>query len=307
MGEGEQPRKSSTPKPLTDDEKRIAQSFISPQLLKQFTQPDGTVDYKALSKTIPLQADHGPLQVLYEDDDLIFVSKPPGMQMNPPHRFLSGTLLNRVIGHLGKTPFVIHRLDMWTSGVVVYAKEQRMVPLMHEIFRERKVVKEYFCLVDGSSPEVDAFVVNAAIDFHPHRKLLRCVSPDGKPSETRFEVLGRSRTQSMTLLRALPKTGRTHQIRIHAMHAGLPIVGDNVYGKEAELYTASDEELKESSSLKHFDAEKFRTPLKLHARSLQFTHPLSQHDLKVVAPIPDHFRDALEAVGMQYVEETKDL
>lgn len=145
--------------------------------------------------------------------------------------------------------------------------------------------------------EVDAFVVNAAIDFHPHRKLLRCVSPNvrltllllkafspipraltitqGKPSETRFEVLGRSRTQSMTLLRALPKTGRlslspplqlhftsdplasssthlvrlhdrTHQIRIHAMHAGLPIVGDNVYGKEAELYTASDEELKES-------------------------------------------------------------
>eukprot|EP00960_Hanusia_phi_P044332 756585-Hanusia_phi.AAC.2 len=68
----------------------------------------------------------------------------------------------------------------------------------------------------------------------------------GKPSQTRFEILGTSRSQHMTLLRALPKTGRTHQIRIHAMHAGLPIVGDNVYGREAQLYPESDEELKES-------------------------------------------------------------
>ena len=115
-----------TPGTLTQEQREEALKYIGPELLALHTAKNGTVNYKALSKLVPLRADQGELEVLMEDDNLIAVSKPQGMAMNPPHRFLSGTLVNRMLGYLGgeKPPYVLHRLDMWTSGVVVFSKNK---------------------------------------------------------------------------------------------------------------------------------------------------------------------------------------
>jgi RluA family pseudouridine synthase len=227
---------------LTVEQREEALRYIGPELLALHTAENGTVNYKALSKLVPLRADKGELEVLLEDENLIAVSKPEGMAMNPPHRFLSGTLVNRMLGYLGgeKPPHVLHRLDMWTSGVVVFSKNKTLVPMIHRLFRLRQVKKEYMCLVDGlPSPEhmqAGSLTVDAPIEKDASMKIMRKVDDAGQPSQTVFQVVAVSHMHNVTLLRASPLTGRTHQIRVHARHIGLPIVGDNVYGLESALY-----------------------------------------------------------------------
>mmetsp|Transcript_20867 Transcript_20867/g.32711 ORF Transcript_20867/g.32711 Transcript_20867/m.32711 type:complete len:230 (-) Transcript_20867:805-1494(-) len=225
--------------------------------------------------------------------------------MNPPHRFLSGTMVNRLVHHLGTSPFVVHRLDMWTSGVLVFAKTKEAVVPMHELFRDRQVRKEYILLSDGCPTPDQAhgeFQVSAGIARDKTRALLRAIDDEkGKPSKTVFKVLATSEDKKFSLLRALPLTGRTHQIRIHAMHAGLPIVGDNVYGREAALYE-DDNDLMDSDDNggpRHFTGEDFRVPLKLHARRLEFTRPDNDQEISIVAPLPEHFTGALHLLGIK--------
>jgi len=268
-------------------------------MLALHTAEDGSIDYKALSKLVPLRADKGELQVLLEDDNLIAVSKPQGMAMNPPHRFLRGTLINLMLGYLGgeRPPYVLHRLDMWTSGVVVFSKNKKLVPLIHKLFRDREVQKDYVCLVDGLPSEEQihaatflgtqitcftrtkvqiltqkALLVDAPIDKDANKKIMRRVGESGQRSQTKFVVLALSRQHNVTLLRAMPLTGRTHQIRVHAEYAGLPIVGDNVYGRESSLYANEEDMLR--SDQKCFAGDTVRTPLKLHARRLRFKRPV---------------------------------
>eukprot|EP00282_Hemiselmis_andersenii_P044814 CAMPEP_0172049534 /NCGR_PEP_ID=MMETSP1043-20130122/2129_1 /TAXON_ID=464988 /ORGANISM="Hemiselmis andersenii, Strain CCMP441" /LENGTH=322 /DNA_ID=CAMNT_0012708533 /DNA_START=112 /DNA_END=1077 /DNA_ORIENTATION=+ len=263
---------------LTEEEMEAALRLVSAEDMEKFRREDGSIDYKAMSKSVPLQADYTPLDVVFEDEGLLVVSKPSGVPMNPPHRFSSGTLVNMVIGHTGEAPFVAHRLDVWTSGVVVFAKRKDYVKELHRQFRERTVKKEYLLICDGDPPPGEGFTVDAAIGTSEGSSLRRVVDGfDAKECQTFFVVDSRSPDGRFAVLRAKPRTGRTHQIRVHASHMGLPILGDNVYGAEASLYI-DDQDLMETNAKKiqrtlESDPDGIRVPLKLHAHTLEFAHP----------------------------------
>lgn len=190
------------------------------------------------SKAIPMVVDHDPIDVLHEDDTFLVVCKPSFIKMHPSHRFQGGSLLNRTIGYLGYAPCLLHRLDMHTTGVVVFAKKKDVcAPIMAQ-FRNGQVQKDYICVVDGNRDDMHVdttFVVDAPIQRNSEAAFVREVgnTKDGwKDAITSFQVVAKSPSvneSQMMVLQATPKTGRTHQIRVHARHAGFPIVGDDLY------------------------------------------------------------------------------
>lgn len=163
-------------------------------------------------RAVPLAADNIPVEVIYEDDDLLAVNKPPGVITAPKHRFTGGSLVNRIIGTLGFEPLTIHRLDMNTSGVVLFAKKRDIVPHLHAQFREKEVQKEYLALSVGVPDEL-SFTVDAPIDRDEREKVARCVSSTGKAAVTSFQVLASNNAADLSLgcpaqLAVLPSTPR---------------------------------------------------------------------------------------------------
>lgn len=163
------------------------------------------------SKAIPLVADHDPLDIVYEDETFLVVSKPGWLKMHPVHRFQGGTLLNRVIGYLGYNPHMCHRLDMHTSGVVMFLKTKTWCTAILEAFQSGAIFKEYLCLVDVANANLEgSFAVSAPIQRHPLVKFEREIGDsreDSKPALTDFHLLGKS-SQGIGLLLARPMTGR---------------------------------------------------------------------------------------------------
>ena len=205
-----------------------------------------------------------PLDVVFEDSEIIIVNKPAGMLVHPSHREKKGTLLNALTHHLNKEtstavlvrPGLIHRLDKDTSGLIVVAK----TPVAHRIlarhFMKKLVEKRYIALVEGVV-EKDEGTIEAPIGRHPELKHWS-VKHDGKHSETRFWV--RDRRADVTLIELEPVTGRTNQLRIHCELIGHPIVGDVKRG-----------------------GRKF-TRLCLHAERLAFSHPTTSEIMRFESP-----------------------
>jgi len=233
-----------------------------------------------------LVAEPIPLDVLWEDEWLIAVNKPPGMVVHPAAGNWTGTLVNALLHHCRRLsasdevtrPGIVHRLDKDTSGVIVAAKDTEMHWRLAEQFAAREVEKEYRVLVGGRVQD-DRVVVTANIERHPkERKRMRATDVGGREAETLLEVI--ERFEHATYLRVLPKTGRTHQIRVHCAHVRHPVLGDTVYGRgKAERRLGLD------------------VPRQmLHAHRLAFTHPATGRRVELTAPLPPDFTSVLEAL-----------
>ena len=172
----------------------------------------------------------GPLTILYEDEFLLAVDKPAGMLIHPSRSKFDGTLANLVYGYYRRTEqksafHPLTRLDRDTFGIVLLAKNAHV----HTLLQSCRVRKTYHALVQ-KGPEEDAGTIDAPIARRPLPSLLRCISPEGKPSVTEFRVL--ERREGISKLALTPVTGRTHQLRLHCLHRGFPILGDPQYNTE---------------------------------------------------------------------------
>jgi 23S rRNA pseudouridine1911/1915/1917 synthase len=226
-----------------------------------------------------------PLTILYEDEYLLAINKPIDMVVHPSCGHRSGTLVNAILSHLGRPaaqgdsgstdkqrPGIVHRLDKDTTGVILVAKDPKTQEALSSQFHDRKVEKIYRAVVEGSVKKEED-VIEGSMGRHPTlRKKMALLAKGGRYSMTRFKVIRRLR--GFTYLEAYPKTGRTHQIRVHMASIGHPIVGDELYGKKAKRLVSR--------------------PL-LHAYKILIEHPVRKAPLRVEAPVPQDFEEFIDA------------
>ena len=227
-----------------------------------------------------------PLEVLFEDECLLVINKPPGLVVHPAAGHTHGTLVNALLHHCAgelsgvggvARPGIVHRLDKDTSGCLVVAKHDSAHLGLSAQFAKREITKIYQALVCGQ-PQKEQITVQAPIARHPvHRKKMAIVE-NGRSAHTDFltlEILNES-----ALVEAKLHTGRTHQIRVHLQHLGYPLIGDKVYGgRPARVF----------SQTTGYNA----TRQMLHASELGFTHPHSGETILAKAPLPTDFVDAM--------------
>ncbi len=247
-----------------------------------------------LSLTVPPPEPSGlapealPLDIVFEDQDLILVNKPPGLVVHPAPGHRGGTLLNALLHHCPNLaqvgdisrPGLVHRLDKDTSGVLVAAKNSQAHASLVRQFHDRQVDKTYVALVWGRFAQRKG-EIDQEVGRHPSQRQKMSVHPRrGKPAVTSWRVLAEY-PGPVTLLELSPKTGRTHQLRVHLAALGHPIVGDATYGGGAAR-------LKGNPLLKGL--RPLVTRQLLHARSLRFTHPRSGAPISGEAPLPEDFQ-----------------
>lgn len=241
----------------------------------------------------PATREFWEIPVVFEDADLLALSKPSGLLTSPdrydPNRPNLMKLLHEGIAE--NKPWArergltylsnAHRLDFETSGVILLAKNKPVLVQLADLFGSEKPVKKYVALVQGA-PVEDAFEIDAKLAPHPIRVGLMRVDPkNGKKSITKFSVL--EKFSRWTLMRCEPLTGRTHQIRIHLRHAGIPIVGDELYGGKP-LWLSR---LKPNYRLKPGREERpLMARVALHAEQLELKHPLTGETVSISAPWP---------------------
>jgi 23S rRNA pseudouridine1911/1915/1917 synthase len=231
-----------------------------------------------------------PLEILFEDEALLVLNKPPGLVVHPSAGHEEHTLVNALMHHcrgelsgIGGVarPGIVHRLDKETSGCLVVAKNDETHLALSSQFASRKVDKTYHVIACGEMPR-DRGEIRAAIARHPsHRKRMAVDEDLGRQARTSYRVLERLR--GSTFAEALLHTGRTHQIRVHFQHLGFPVVGDLTYGNRQNLRLG---ELTGYSAARQM----------LHAFQLSFIHPRSGKRVSFEAKEPEDFRDALSAL-----------
>lgn len=220
------------------------------------------------------------LDVVYEDSDLLVIDKPAGLVTHPAPGHPDHTLANAVLAHCpdlegvgGEVrPGLVHRLDRDTSGLIVVAKNDAAQTGLSAQFKDRTVSKAYLAAVTGY-PDPERAVIDAPIGRHPRSRTRMAIVTTGREAVTGYDVLRRLRGYS--LLEARPRTGRTHQIRVHLASIGHPVAGDTTYGVPAPGLD------------RHF----------LHAHRLAFTHPRTGDRLEVESPLPDDLRTWLDTLG----------
>ncbi len=239
-------------------------------------------------KAVALAAQAIPLDVRYEDDDVIVVNKPKGLVVHPAAGHPDGTLVNALLAHCGESlsgingelrPGIVHRIDKDTSGLLVAAKNDFAHRALAAQLAGHTLSRVYEAVSCGNWRE-DSGTIDAPIGRHPkERKKMAVAGRNGRSAVTHYEVI--ARYPGYTYLRCRLETGRTHQIRVHLAYRGHPILGDTVYGRKKP-------ELGQDSQC-------------LHARALRFLHPRSGEPVCVECELPDYFRDVLsrlEALGL---------
>lgn len=235
-------------------------------------------------KEVKLEAQDIPIDIIYEDDDIIVVNKPKGLVVHPANGNPDGTLVNAIMaickdslsGIGGELrPGIIHRLDKDTSGLLIVAKNDRAHINMSEQIKDRKVKKTYIALVRGTITENEA-TINMPIGRSTKDRKKMAVTKNGKEAITHFKVLNRYTTSkaSYTLLEIKIDTGRTHQIRVHMAEIGHPVVGDMVYSNGKNEFGVIGQ--------------------CLHAKRLEFCHPITGKEMSFEAPLPEYFENIID-------------
>ncbi len=254
-----------------------------------------------------------PLDILYEDDAIAVVNKPPGMVVHPARGHWSGTLASALVHHFGQLsqhggairPGIVHRLDRDTSGVMVIAKTDAAHVKLSEQFQNRTVGKEYLAIVMGS-PDRDRDIIDFPIASHPsHREKMALLAnhATSRAAQTFYEVAERYR--GFALIHCFPKTGRTHQIRLHLESIRCPVLCDKLYGGRARLTL---EELRNMTRMKHLEAD--RSPADvvlnrqaLHAHVLRIAHPISGEPYEFRAVFPADLEAVLRLLRLTTVKD----
>lgn len=242
-------------------------------------------------KESDLRAQKIPLDILYEDGDLLAVNKPAGMVVHPAPGHSEGTLVNAVLGYcpdlegIGgeRRPGIVHRLDKETSGIILVAKSDKALRHLQRQFKQRTVEKRYLALVEGHIQPPRA-LIDAPIGRDPNnRKQMAVIRPGSgyrkRRAKTRYDTLKKYGTAAggFTLVECRPITGRTHQIRVHLAFAGYPVVGDTTYGRRRQRIELD----------RHF----------LHAASLAFRRPSDNADMTLRAPLPVELEEVLDTLA----------
>lgn len=222
-----------------------------------------------------------PLDVVYEDNDIIVINKSKDMVVHPAAGNWEGTLVNALLNHCGDSlsdingvirPGIVHRLDKDTSGLLVVAKNNAAHLMLSEMLKRHEIVRTYEAVVDGVVRE-ESGRIDAPIGRHHVNRLKMAVTfRNSKEAVTHYQVLKRYRSHTWVRIRL--ETGRTHQIRVHMAYIGHPVTGDPLYGKKCSLMDTRGQVL--------------------HARCLEFAHPVTGQPMRFETELPDYFRELIE-------------
>ena len=223
-----------------------------------------------------------PLNIVYEDDDIIIINKEKGMVVHPANGNYTGTVVNSLMNSHKDSlssingvirPGIVHRIDKDTSGIIVVAKNDKAHKILADQFKIHSIKRKYIALVKGIIKE-DNITIDKPIGRSTRdRKKMAITDKNSRRAVTHISVLKRFYTSNVTLIEAELETGRTHQIRVHLSQIGYPIVGDMVYSNGKNPFGVVGQ--------------------MLHAKSLEFKHPITGKKLKLEAPLPEYFEDVL--------------
>ncbi len=267
--------------------------LLNGEPVKKRTQPEAGDEIEvqfAYTKETSLAPESIPLDILYEDASLIVVNKPSGLVVHPGAGNWTGTLVNGLLHHFqglsaqdpeSLRPGLVHRLDKDTTGVIVIAKEARAHQLLVEQFSGRQVEKAYLAICVGN-PVTQK--VSGAIGRHPTQRKKFAITETGRAAHSDIEPI--LHNELLSLVRVYPRTGRTHQIRVHLQSINTPVLGDPLYGSER------------MNKRYGLDGQM------LHAHTLKFTHPVTGQPISIKAPLPETFRKLIREINPAFNLDT---
>ena len=231
---------------------------------------------------LSVEAENIPLEIIYEDNDMLVVNKPKGMVVHPAPGNYSGTLVNALMHHCKDSlsgingvmrPGIVHRIDKDTSGLLMVAKNDFAHVSLAEQIKEHSFNREYYCVVVGSMKNKEG-TIELPIGRHPiKRKQMAVTNKNSKPAKTEYKVLAEA--DGLSLLKVKLYTGRTHQIRVHMSYLGHAVAGDTVYGRAGAVY-------------KNLNGQC------LHAKKIGFVHPRTNKYLEFESDLPEYFKAFLK-------------